>query len=344
MRLNAGTKLGRYEIRSKIGEGGMGEVYLAQDTKLNRKVAVKFLPIESIANEQANKRLLREARAAATLDHPNICAVHEIAEKNECTFIVMQYVEGQTIDVRLKGKPLDLSESLSIATQVADALAEAHAHGIIHRDIKPQNIMITPRGQAKVMDFGLAKVVDSAVESEAETMSVLTVPGVILGTIPYMSPEQVKGEQVDARTDIFSFGVVLYEAISGQQPFAGASAAATASAILTHEPAPLAHFAPDIPAEVQRIVRKCLEKNRERRYQTMREVALDLDSCRREVEGLRQSASQRELQAKGEAGTTRASDISRHKRLLPRRALLATALLLIIISGAIAYLLIWRKT
>src|SRR5437016_10954504 len=128
--LSAGTKLGRYEIRSKIGEGGMGEVYLAQDTKLNRKVAVKFLPIESIANEQANKRLLREARAAATLDHPHICAVHEIAEENECTFIVMQYVEGQTFDVRLKGKPLDLSESLSLATQVADALAEAHAHGI----------------------------------------------------------------------------------------------------------------------------------------------------------------------------------------------------------------------
>src|SRR5437016_1000172 len=257
----------------------------------------------------------------------------------------MQYVEGQTFDVRLKGKPLDLSESLSIATQVADALAEAHAHGIIHRDIKPQNIMITPRGQAKVMDFGLAKVVASAVESEAETMSVLTVPGAILGTIPYMSPEQVKGEQVDARTDIFSFGVVLYEAISGQQPFAGASAAATASAILTHEPAPLARFAPDIPAEVQRIVRKCLEKNRERRYQTIREVALDLDSCRREVAGLRQSDSQRGLQAKGEVGTTRVSNISRHKRFLPRRALFASAvLLLIIISGAVAYVLIWRRT
>jgi len=323
----------------------MGEVYLALDTKLERKVAIKFLPLQSIANEQANKRLLREAKAAATLDHPNICAVHEIAEENECTFIVMQYVEGQTFDVRLKGKPLDLSESLSIATQVADALAEAHAHGIIHRDIKPQNIMITPRGQAKVMDFGLAKVVASAVESEAETMSVLTVPGVILGTIPYMSPEQVKGEQVDARTDIFSFGVVLYEAISGQQPFAGASAAATASAILTHEPAPLARFAPDIPAEVQRIVRKCLEKNRERRYQTIREVALDLDSCRREVEGLRQSDSQRGLQAKGEAGTTRVSDISGHKRFLPRRVLFASAvLLLIIISGAVDYVLIWRKT
>ena len=171
MTLIAGTKLGRYEIRSKIGEGGMGEVYLALDTKLERKVAIKFLPLQSIANEQANKRLLREARAAATLDHPNICAVHEISEENECTFIVMQYVEGQTFDVRLKGKPLDLSESLSIATQVADALAEAHAHGIIHRDIKPQNIMITPRGQAKVMDFGLAKVVASAVESEAERLN-----------------------------------------------------------------------------------------------------------------------------------------------------------------------------
>src|SRR6266480_4388273 len=145
--LLSGTKLGRYEIRSKIGEGGMGEVYLAQDTKLNRKVAVKFLPIESIASKQANSRLLREARAAATLDHPNICAVHEVSEEDGRSFIVMQYVEGETLDVRMKLKPLYFSESLSIASQVADALAEAHAHGIIHRDIKPSNIIIMPRGQ-----------------------------------------------------------------------------------------------------------------------------------------------------------------------------------------------------
>lgn len=195
MTLAEGTKLGRDEIRSKIGEGGMGEVYLAEDTKLHRRVAIKFLPTDSVANEQANKRLLREAQAAAKLDHPNICAVHEVTEEDGRSFIVMPYVEGENLEVRMKRKPLGLSESLAIAVQVADALAEAHLHGIIHRDIKPSNIIITPRGQAKVMDFGLAKVVAGTVESEAETMGLLTAPGTILGTVPYMSPEQVRGEK-----------------------------------------------------------------------------------------------------------------------------------------------------
>src|SRR5947208_11999390 len=315
LEFKSGQTVAHYKIGSLLGEGGMGEVYLAQDTKLDRKVAIKFLPERLVADEQARKRLVREALAAAKLDHPNICSIYEVGEDDGRSFIVMQHVEGETLDVRMKRKPLDLSESLSLASQLADALAEAHTHGIIHRDIKPSNIIITPRGQAKVMDFGLAKSLSTtgAIDTEAATQSLLTAPGTVIGTVPYMSPEQVKGEQLDARTDIFSFGVVLYEAISGQQPFAGASAAATASAIVTHEPAPLARFAPDIPAEVQLIVRKCLEKNRERRYQTIREVALDLDSCRREVEGLRQSDSQRGLQTKGEVGTTRVSDISRHK-------------------------------
>src|SRR6059036_1208257 len=171
MTIEAGTKLGRYEIRSQIGAGGMGEVYLAQDTKLDRKVAIKFLPERLVADEQARKRLVREARAAAKLDHPNICSIYEVSEDDGRSFIVMQHVEGETLDVRMKRKPLDLSESLSLASQLADALAEAHTHGIIHRDIKPSNIIITSRGQAKVMDFGLAKVMHqkSPIESEAET-------------------------------------------------------------------------------------------------------------------------------------------------------------------------------
>src|SRR5438128_9083564 len=159
----------------------MGEVYLAQDTQLDRRVAIKLLPQETISDEHARKRLVREARAAATLDHPNICAIHEVGEEGVLNFIVMQYVEGETLDIRMKRKPLELSESLAIATQVADALAEAHSHAMVHRDIKPSNIIITPRGQAKVMDFGLAKVVLGAVESEAETQSLLTTPGMILG-------------------------------------------------------------------------------------------------------------------------------------------------------------------
>src|SRR5437667_8793178 len=185
--------IAHYRIIDKLGAGGMGEVYLAEDTKLNRKVAIKFLPESLVADEQARKRLLREARAAARLDHPNICAIHEVSEEDGRSFIVMQYIEGETLDLIMKRKPLDLSESLSFATQVADALAEAHAHDIIHRDIKPSNIIIAARGQAKVMDFGLAKASLGGVETEAETQSLLTTPGVVLGTVPYMSPEQVKG-------------------------------------------------------------------------------------------------------------------------------------------------------
>src|SRR6185369_11400147 len=214
-----GTKLGRYEILSKIGMGGMGEVYLAQDTTLSRNVAIKFLPVDSTASEQANKRLLREARAAANLDHPNICTVHEVAEENGRSFIVMQYVEGETLDVRIKEKSLGVSEAISFAIQIADALSEAHARRIIHRDIKSLNVMINSRGQAIVMDFGLAKFLTETTDNEAETKSLLTTPGTIIGTMPYMSPEQIHAQPLDARTDIFSFGVLLYEMLTGQQPF-----------------------------------------------------------------------------------------------------------------------------
>ena len=290
MAIKAGTRLGRYEIRSKIGEGGMGEVYLAEDTTLHRRVAIKFLPADFAANEQANQRLLREAQAAAKLDHPNICSVYEVTETDGRSFIVMPYVEGETLDLRMKQTRLGFSESLSIATQIADGLAEAHSGGITHRDVTPSNIIITPRGQAKVMDFGLAKLSGAGaadglkIDAEASTQAVLTTPGLIIGTVPYMSPEQVHGHPLDARTDIFSFGVVVYEMLTGEQPFASETGAATISAILTKEPAPLAQYVSKCPDELQRIVRKCLEKERDRRYQTMREVMIDLESVRRECE------------------------------------------------------------
>jgi len=282
-----GTRLGRYEIRSQIGVGGMGEVYLAEDTQLGRRVAIKLLPPETISDEHARKRLVREARAAATLDHPNICSIYEVGEADGRSFIAMQYVEGETLDLKLKRKPLELKESLAISSQVADALAEAHAHGIIHRDIKPSNIIITARGQAKVMDFGLAKVAREgvAVESEAETESLLTTPGAIIGTVPYMSPEQLRGEKLDARTDIFSFGVTLYEMLSGRQPFASESAAEMVAAILTREPPPLEREHAAAPVELEQVVRRSLEKNRAQRYQTMRELADALEQIRRASAG-----------------------------------------------------------
>lgn len=275
--------ISHYRILDKLGSGGMGEVYLAEDTRLKRKVAIKFLPAASTADEQAKKRLIREAQAAATLDHPNVCAIHEVGEEDGRTFIVMQYVEGETLSSRIQKEPLELSQSLDLA--VAAALAEAHSRGIIHRDIKPQNIMVTARGHVKVMDFGLAKVIAGRdrFESEAETQSLLTEPGMIVGTAPYMSPEQVRGEALDARSDIFSFGSVLYEIASGHKPFLSESAAATFSAILTRELPPLARYSKEVPAELERIVNKALRKDREERYQTVQDLLLDLKSLKEEL-------------------------------------------------------------
>jgi eukaryotic-like serine/threonine-protein kinase len=285
--------ISHYRILRKLGAGGMGEVYLAEDTKLHRRVAFKLLPPTTTSDQQANKRLLHEARAAATLDHPNICTVYEVGEAEGHSFIAMQYVEGATLADQLRRGALTWRDALDIAVQIADALAEAHAHGVIHRDIKPGNIMLTPRGQVKMLDFGLAKVVHTpqGVISEAETEELLSRSGVIMGTAPYMSPEQLRGEVVDARTDIFSFGVVLYEMLTGRQPFLRKSGAETASALLTEEPTALPTYAPETPVEFQRIVRKCLEKDRERRYQMMRDVATDLRNLQREHEVLARSTA-----------------------------------------------------
>jgi serine/threonine protein kinase/TolB-like protein len=338
----AGTILGRYDIRSKIGEGGMGEVYLAEDIKLHRRVAIKFLPADSIASEEANQRLLREAQAAARLDHPNICAVHEVGEENGRNFIVMPYVEGETLNVRMKRKPLGLSESLAIASQVADALAEAHQHGIVHRDIKPSNIIITPRGQAKVMDFGLAKWSGGSpanvlkLDGEASTQALLTSPGTVIGTVPYMSPEQVQGQPLDARTDIFSFGVVLYEMLTGQQLFVAESGAASISAILTKDPPPLNRYIQQSPDELQRIVRKCLEKDPARRYQTMRDVATDLDNYGRDYSAPVETTRADHL-------TGRSAEVPAQRSFLFRSVFIGGILVLLVIA-VVAYLVIGRRS
>ena len=286
MSLPPGTHVGRYDILSKLGEGGMGEVFLAEDRSLRRKIALKVLRSQSITDDRARMRLIREAQAAAALEHPNICAVYEVGESDGQTFISMQYVAGQTLDLFIKQTSLDLLHILNIAIQIADALAEAHASGIIHRDIKPGNIMVTARGSVKVMDFGLAKLCQTAdsINSEAETVQLISTQGAVIGTLPYMSPEQVRGDPLDGRSDIFSFGVVLYELLTGHQPFAQKSSAATASSILTLEQPPLARFVRDLPTELERLVSKSLKKDPDERYQTVKDLLLDLKNLKDELE------------------------------------------------------------
>ncbi|HEV8483792.1 MAG TPA: serine/threonine-protein kinase, partial [Blastocatellia bacterium] len=303
-----GRQLGSYRILSQLGAGGMGEVYLAQDSRLDRKVAIKFIQARLTADEQAQKRLIREAQAAARLEHPNICAIYEVGEAEGQSFIVMQYVEGETLDSRIQGKPLDLGDTFDLAIQIADGLSEAHSQGVIHRDIKPQNIIINSHGQLKVLDFGLAKVIKEGklLDSEAGTEGLLSTPGMIMGTPAYMSPEQVRGETLDARTDIFSFGSVLYEMVSGRHPFAEASPAATLSSILTAEPAPLARYASDVPDELRRIVRKALSKSKEARYQGVKDLLIDLRELKQDLE--LQSKLERSI---GQEGRDRATATER---------------------------------
>ena len=285
MPLPVGFRLGAYEILEAVGAGGMGEVYRARDTKLNRSVAIKVILAGSDASGRAQRRLLGEARAAAGLDHPNICAIHEVSEADGRAFIVMQYVEGETLQARLKRAPLAMAEALSIAAHVVDGLVEAHAHGTIHRDIKPSNIMLTPRGGVKVLDFGLAMRAADASTGEAvgATQSVLTATGAVMGTVPYMSPEQLRSEPLDARSDLFSFGVMLYEMVSGQPPFTAANSASLMAAILTEDPQPLARYARDTPPELERIVSKAMRKDRDSRYQTAKDLLIDVRTLQDDV-------------------------------------------------------------
>lgn len=282
--LAAGASVSHYRIVSRIGAGGMGEVYLAQDTRLDRQVALKLLPADVAADPERRRRFLREAKAASALSHPNVCVIHEVGETDDRRlFIVMEYVEGETLRHRIGQRPMDTGELLPIALQTADAIEAAHAKGITHRDLKPANLMVTPRGQVKVLDFGLAKVTPHA-ETPTVTAS-RTDPAAVMGTLQYMSPEQALGREVDHRSDLFSLGVVLYEMATGRLPFAAVTASETIERITHAQPEAIARFNYSLPSEFERIVRKCLEKDRERRYQSARELRVDLENLLRDSDG-----------------------------------------------------------
>jgi serine/threonine protein kinase len=286
--LSPGAKLGRYEIISPLGAGGMGEVYLAQDSTLDRKVALKVLP-ESVASDRNRmQRFVQEAKAASALNHPNIVTIHEIGTDPGAHFMVTEFIEGENLRHHLR-KPMTLLEAIDIAIQIASALATAHAAGIIHRDIKPENMMLREDGIVKVLDFGLAKLTErrrqDEVDRNAATQAfVHTEPGAVVGTTAYLSPEQARALDVDTRTDIWSLGVLLYEMITGRTPFKSETASDTSAAILMAEPPPLTEFLPDVPPEIERIVRKALQKKRDERYQTVKDMMLDLKSLRRELD------------------------------------------------------------